>query len=439
MLNTSGEFLKDNFRRILEWRSSLIIHAIQQKPDNGLMLWSDVDLCFFSDCESELLHLANGNDLLLLREHKWDNACNFGFQVIRRNSRTLAFYLQLLHEQRASINGDIQAVGNNVIACAECLVWRHLPLTYSSESNGGCRFDSILYHANSTPSDSIRRKFAQLEESPQKRKRAFLGFRMKKSGSLEVEYFRGFETRNESTAKLAKLAIEKYQVPDFDWIYVYTGDGAVANFYDGKRLLSYATNIDEYDNVCPDFTFDHWRQTQMDDYEQTWREVALAGDRQPATNMLGWRGNVTTHPSRRNILNYDDKVNFDVEAITWNTRDPNRLTCSKFLSLPEQVRRWRYLLDVEGVGWSGRLKLFFFSKRVVFLQERPFKEWYFPYLIPWTHYVPVKRDLSDLTDKLAIVQNDSQLETVIVTSAFAFAQQNLTRDAALHRWNQLLT
>jgi len=267
----------------------------------------------------------------------------------------------------------------------------------------------------------------------------FSGFMCKKEGSLKVKYFKGYETRNESTVRMIELAIQKYQISDFDWVVVHTGDREGPKEYDGKRVLGYATKSQCFDNVCPDFTFDHWRQTQMEDYEATRKELVEAGGKPPQTGLLGWRGNVSTHPSRKKIVKLDDKINFDVEGIVWNRKDPSRLICPNYVSLVDQVSRWRYLIDIEGVGWSARLKLLFFSRRVVFVQDRPFKEWYFPRLNAWEHFVPVKRNLSDLVEKLNLVKDDQNLEDSLRNKACDFACNYLTRDAALERWYELLT
>jgi glycosyltransferase involved in cell wall biosynthesis len=75
---------------------------------------------------------------------------------------------------------------------------------------------------------------------------------------------------------------------------------------------------------------------------------------------------------------------------------------------------------------------------VVFLQQRPFEEWYFPDLVPWLHYVPVARDLSDLVPALNRLRDDPELEQKIVVNAFEFAAARLTRAAAIRRWIDLL-
>jgi len=267
----------------------------------------------------------------------------------------------------------------------------------------------------------------------------FDGFAVRKSANtVYVHDFEGFETRNLSTFRLLLAAIDMLCVEDFPWILVNTGDRDAPTSIKGIPSLSYSTTCGTHDHVCPDFVFDHWRQTQLDDYDLGAKELTTLGMTRPVTDQLGWRG-ALTHPVRQVLAGLDDKRDFDTELIVWDRSNPGRLTCSNFVSLADQVRRWRYLIDIEGTGYSGRLKLLFFSRRVVFLQQRPFEEWYFPDLKPWMHYVPVRRDLADLIEQLHRLKQQPDLEQMITDRALEFASLRLTRGAAIARWGELLS
>lgn len=259
----------------------------------------------------------------------------------------------------------------------------------------------------------------------------------KENGHLFFESVCGYETRNQSTIRLIELTDQRYNLSDFNWVVINTGDQDICKTYQGLKVFSYSTSSGDYDLACPDFTFDHWRQVGMDDYETICVEIAKVGDEAPETNMLGWRG-ARTHPLRDNLVQLHDNTNLDVEYIEWNRSNPDKLTCVNHVSLPDHPKKWRYLIDVEGTGWSARLKLLMFSKRVLFIPDRPFKEWFFPHMIPWKHFVPCKRDMSDLIDNLNIIKQDEVLETKIRHSAFEFARMYLSRDACLARWKFLL-
>lgn len=261
----------------------------------------------------------------------------------------------------------------------------------------------------------------------------------KQNGVLNIKVNKGIETRMESLAKLIKLTDQKYNLPDFKQIIIENHD---TKLYKSSRVLSPITTNDDYSLVCPDFVFDNWGGAKMMDYEETCKELTRLGSFPPKTNALGWRG-ANTNGNRVTLTKLNDDKIIDAKFITW--ADPKkykdlstRPDPQNFVSVPDHAKLWRYLIDIEGYGYSGRLKMFFFSKRVIFLVDRPYKEWFYQYLEPWKHYIPVKRNLSNLLEQLDIIKNDTKLEQYINESAFEFAQKYLTRDAALARFKELL-
>ncbi|KDE09281.1 hypothetical protein MVLG_00599 [Microbotryum lychnidis-dioicae p1A1 Lamole] len=65
----------------------------------------------------------------------------------------------------------------------------------------------------------------------------------------------------------------------------------------------------------------------------------------------------------------------------------------------EESNTYKYLMDVDGNGWSGRFHRLM-STRSVVLKATAFPEWYHERIEPWVHYVPVKLDYSDLYDTM---------------------------------------
>jgi hypothetical protein len=198
-------------------------------------------------------------------------------------------------------------------------------------------------------------------------------------------------------------------------------------------VLSYSTPGGRHDTTIPDFVFDHWQQTGLQDYEATRNVLKRFDNPPPATDCLGWRG-ANTNPTRERLVRLDDKQRFDCEFIVWNRDDPAKLSATNFLSLEQQVANWRYLIDMEGRGYSGRLKLLLCAPRVVFVQHRVHEEFFFPWLRAWVHYVPLRNDLADLEDALARVQYEPELERSIIRNARGFSQLFLPAlpDARLH-------
>ncbi|WVQ82763.1 hypothetical protein IAT38_004895 [Cryptococcus sp. DSM 104549] len=73
---------------------------------------------------------------------------------------------------------------------------------------------------------------------------------------------------------------------------------------------------------------------------------------------------------------------------------------------------YKYLLDIDGNGWSARFKRLMTTSSVV-LKSTIFPEWYTDRLQPWVHYVPLKPSLTDLYDVLSFFRaHDAQAEAI---------------------------
>ncbi|KDQ16303.1 glycosyltransferase family 90 protein [Botryobasidium botryosum FD-172 SS1] len=71
----------------------------------------------------------------------------------------------------------------------------------------------------------------------------------------------------------------------------------------------------------------------------------------------------------------------------------------------EQANQFKYMMDIDGNGWSARFKRLMSTNSLVF-KSTIFPEWYMDRVMPWLHYVPVKVDLTDLYDTLAFFRGD---------------------------------
>ncbi len=255
---------------------------------------------------------------------------------------------------------------------------------------------------------------------------------------------RPWKERHSSMAKLISAAISLPGTPIRGTFIVNTGDSPKKPCYGLRNFDSVVMGTD-FSVACPDFLFDSWSECGIDDFEQMRLELAEAGLALPSTAKLGWIGNVQAIKPRQRFVDLSRERSDLLEGIAMNWASnprarerPGERGQISYLSLPEQVRRWRYLIDIEGRGYSARVKLLLFSRRPLFLVDRPCKEWYFEELVPWRHFVPVKRDLSDLFVNLSRLQNDGELEMAIATSGYEFACSRLTRERALDRWRTLL-
>ncbi|KAJ7180036.1 glycosyl transferase family 90-domain-containing protein [Mycena crocata] len=73
---------------------------------------------------------------------------------------------------------------------------------------------------------------------------------------------------------------------------------------------------------------------------------------------------------------------------------------------PKEAGQYKYVLDIDGNGWSGRFKRLIVSNSLVF-KASIYPEWFSDRIAPWVHYIPIQLDLSDLHDALAFFRGDA--------------------------------
>lgn len=246
-----------------------------------------------------------------------------------------------------------------------------------------------------------------------------------------------------SIISLIKEADSIYSFRDFEPVIINIGnsdDHYKWGVDNSLRILNYCTRWDNFDDLCPDFTFDRWFQAGYEDYDDFCKKVIDAGSLAPLSDKAVWRGYVNENRRVRNkILAMQGHQYLDIENVIHIAGKPDNCVLSDFyIPIDEQVRRYRYIVNANGQGHSKRLKIELFSGRVIFLVERRYLEWFNEKLKPWVHYVPIKQDCSDLLEKIEIVKSSPDIEQRISHNSRQFALKNLTKQNALERFNTLL-
>ncbi len=65
----------------------------------------------------------------------------------------------------------------------------------------------------------------------------------------------------------------------------------------------------------------------------------------------------------------------------------------------EEAYRYKFILDVDGNGWSSRFHRLISTRSLIF-KSTIYPEWWLDRAQEWVHYVPVQNDYSDLWDSL---------------------------------------
>ena len=103
----------------------------------------------------------------------------------------------------------------------------------------------------------------------------------------------------------------------------------------------------------------------------------------------------------------------------------NETTHAAHMDIADMIRS-RGIFSVDGIGNEWTLPWKLMSNSVTLLMESVrVWEWYYPKLLPWKHYVPVKNDLSDFEEKVAYVLNtkhDKELRAIADASTKLVAE-----------------
>jgi hypothetical protein len=239
---------------------------------------------------------------------------------------------------------------------------------------------------------------------------------------------------------LNKCAI-KYDDINITNIVCNTHDRGNENINNAEYSMCYNKDISGLDKYCgPDFGFYHWPSANIISFEQTKNQIIIEANKKPIIDKIGWYGNLysplkdviehKTRPLLKKIGDENPEI-FDIIHIPpingiINNAIPN------YLSLQELVK-YKYLIDIGGNGWSGRLKWLLFSKRPLLLVDRNYVEYFYNDLKPYVHFIPVKMDLSDLLEKVKWMKNNYEECLNIANNAFNFATINFTNDKLLEK------
>lgn len=254
-----------------------------------------------------------------------------------------------------------------------------------------------------------------------------------------AENHNSFQTRAESSLKQILDAIAM-GVPEKEIIFsLHTGDFPVkkpvkADFY------YCCERKEDLDFVFPDFIFDHWKQAGIPSFGNTVSEISEAAKQPYDYKRILWIGNVQTNIIREKIIQYSEKFPDLIEA--YDTCVDQVVDGKKdipYISLKDHTK-YKYLIDIEGRGYSGRIKMLLFTKRLLFIQERQWKSYYHFELEPYKHFIPVKNDLSDLIQQIEFTESQGEnYYDNITQNAYNFAVENLRYEKAVARIQKLIS
>jgi len=239
--------------------------------------------------------------------------------------------------------------------------------------------------------------------------------------------YNGFQNRNPSTINLIIDGLKSNESVFYNKkleVVINTSDRTFEN------TLGYAHSTDKYKTI-PCFTFDTWKEIGIESFENIVNEIKIQANNTPTINKLFWSGSAFALVLSRALyqliaIKYPNLVVCNrISYIKGDT--PKKIKINNFVTLPEHCK-YKYLIDIEGIGWSARLKFLCFTKRVLFINERPYQEFWMDGLVDGENCIMVKRDLSNLIEKLEYVESNPELYNKLSNNLYEFAEKTFTKE-----------
>jgi hypothetical protein len=248
---------------------------------------------------------------------------------------------------------------------------------------------------------------------------------------------------------MVKEAYELSKKPDFEFIVGCSDETSFNPQIPGVKVFYFYTSTENYDETVPCYGFHslslkgrYGFSGEGSDYHEDFVSAIIeSGNQAPESDKAGFAGTIGNHV-RSYFFGEAKKKPFSdfCEFIEVSWYDPSQHKQpwpSNFISIPDQVKRWRFIIDIQGLTWADRTKYYFFSNRPIIMVERPYKEFYFQHLKPWVHYVPAVTS-EDVCENLTKLLENPDLEREIANNALEFAKNNMTRNSAINRYKDVI-
>jgi lipopolysaccharide biosynthesis glycosyltransferase/LPS sulfotransferase NodH len=165
-----------------------------------------------------------------------------------------------------------------------------------------------------------------------------------------------------------------------------------------------------------------------------WRGSLSEADGAMALNSVRWRAARLVHRLNSSL--------FDVGFTSIPTWVTNQVTVNisavgglvPGIAPMSNFQNYMAILDMDGNSWSSRFASLLCYNSVVIKVEPKYIEYFYSSLQPWTHYIPIKDDLSDLLENVQWALSPDNEETVqdIITSANEWCTQRMVPDELAH-------
>ena len=108
------------------------------------------------------------------------------------------------------------------------------------------------------------------------------------------------------------------------------------------------------------------------------------------------------------------------------------------MSYSRQQNNYKYILDIQGFGWSSRLKEIIHLDMLIFRVSNDISDFTIEFLQEGKHFVPVHKNLSNFKQKILWAKENDLHAQEIARDSSNFASKYLSEEAELCYWYYLL-
>lgn len=211
-----------------------------------------------------------------------------------------------------------------------------------------------------------------------------------------------WQIRNDSTLRIMERAREILVDEGSlrtDWkVRIYSADYRAESETRDRKTLNFQTIGDSLStpDLFPDWNFGGWWHIGMKDWDPFVLSLAVAGGKPPEDRRAYWRGN---HMGLRQRARYVELCTSDPGRFAGGFMEWGKNGASKgFVPMTEQCR-YGVLVDLTGLGYSGRLKMLGFTGRPLIVAHRRWWCWGDQLALSQGLHLTAREDLSDLAER----------------------------------------
>jgi Glycosyl transferase family 90 len=190
-------------------------------------------------------------------------------------------------------------------------------------------------------------------------------------------------------------------------------------------ILDTQASDDNWRGVFKDFSNKYSWESKI--RKVAWRGALSEAEWRDALTSVRWRVAKLVHESANDYYDVGltsipfwltDKIKFNLTEIGG---------FAKGISPMSAFQKYMAILDMDGNSWSSRFGSLLCYNSVVIKVEPKYFDYFYSDLKPWTHFVPVKNDLSDFEANVAWTLDPKNEQAVksIITSANQWCSQRL--------------